>query len=99
MTEKQVFSRIEAARIVRDYKCAKCWGHLLVKPDPADPQLDIVFCPHCGEDQGMVFHSWVARRISESKFEALDVRYNLQGVMGCLPKRTEQEIKRDILGG
>jgi DNA-directed RNA polymerase subunit RPC12/RpoP len=95
----QIYDPNETTKILRDYRCAACWGHLLSRPANGRRDME-VYCPICGGGRGMVFHRWVERQKQLSLGKALEVRYNLIGILPCLsgPKKSEKELVKDVSG-
>lgn len=98
MNQKQTFPRLEAQKIKTDYRCASCWGHLLVRPFKDESSQAEVYCPTCGSDKGLVFRGWVEQRLQRSIAEALEVRSNLRGVLPITSgdANSESELVRKL---
>lgn len=72
-------SRREASDLVNNYCCAVCWGHLIERINPEDPQMSLVGCAkgaNC-DGEGFVTKSWARQQIAESIANGWDARDNL----------------------
>jgi len=92
----QIYTPESALKVVRNYKCSLCWGHLLHKPSDDDACMEVVYCPECGDNAGLVHGKYVERKVQQSAGERLDASYNLRGLLPCLPAHTKQEIMKSL---
>lgn len=81
---------------VRDYVCARCWGHLLKYHAP--DRLTCVKCHKCGDDTpGYVTKAYADQRRAESAADAADVLHNLRALFptestGKTPEQITKEM-------
>lgn len=84
-----------AIHITDRYVCARCWGPLIAVTD--GPHELKVTCPECGDGQGFVTKSGVARSESEALGLAAEARHNLRNVLpNPLAGKSEAEIIKDL---
>lgn len=84
-----------AERTQRDYLCAVCWGHLILKP--AGNRLYAVECAKYGHaHEGFVTKTFAEHQRSDSVGELAEARWNLADILGLRENKTEAEIMKDL---
>ena len=75
--DDQIFTFDIEERILSDYRCSQCWGHLISKTFDASKRLVEINCPKCG-NVGIISAYAVNNAKSKDAGLALEARYNLQ---------------------
>lgn len=80
-----------AQKTIGTHVCSKCWGNItfvVVSKNHAK-----VFCPACGDKQGLVTRHWAETKRVKDRLEALEVQSTLRDA-GIIekPKMTEEEL-------
>lgn len=94
--QPQIYDRIQAQKVARDYLCARCWGPLLMTFDK-DPDQTKIMCARDADHYGLVSRAFVERQRSVDHGNAVEARGILRQV-GILPKlaQNEDEILSDL---
>jgi DNA-directed RNA polymerase subunit RPC12/RpoP len=94
----QIYEYVQAEKVLRDYVCAGCYGHLVTDFVETDRNARLVRCPSCGDGRGFVTRKYAERRQSESIGEALVARKNLERAMPVLrrPERPTSDLLSEL---
>jgi len=87
-----IFEISAAQKTIGTHVCAKCWGTItfvVVSKNHAK-----VFCPACGDKQGLVTRHWAEQQKAKDRLEALEVKSTLRdaGIIKEPNKMTEEEL-------
>lgn len=94
---EQIVDELQAQRLVRDYVCAGCYGHLVTQFTKRGRDLRLVSCPACGDGRGFVTKRFADRQRSDSIEQAFVARKNLERAMPALRRKEQSEA--DLLSG
>lgn len=94
--QPQIYDRVQAQKIARDYLCSRCWGPLLMTFD-RDPDQTEIKCTRDESHYGLVSKSFVERQRSTDHSNAVEAKFNLRQ-MGVIPKlaSNEEELLSDL---
>jgi ssDNA-binding Zn-finger/Zn-ribbon topoisomerase 1 len=84
-----------AQSTVKRYVCARCWRPLIVTYHDGQNFVECSNAANC-DGSGFVTAAYAERRRNESHAELIEARRNLESILPARPKRTEEEIMRDL---
>jgi hypothetical protein len=95
MSEQNEREYADAEGFQRDYLCAVCWGHLILKNEPG--RRFSVECAKYGKaHEGFVTRAFVEHQRSNSGGELAEARWNLAEILGLQGNETEDELLKDL---
>jgi DNA-directed RNA polymerase subunit RPC12/RpoP len=94
-SREQVYPLGQSFEIVRDYRCAICWGQLSESKIPYT-QTATVTCLICGGSRGLVAKEYVEYRAEQARHERLEALANIGHIVNPGPRRSEKEILADL---
>jgi DNA-directed RNA polymerase subunit RPC12/RpoP len=91
----QVMSLDLALHTAKRYVCARCWHDLIVTHHDGQDWIECSNASRC-DGQGYVTRRYAEKRLEQGYEELIDARYNVGQIINPQPKRSEEEIMKDL---